>query len=284
MKNIGLLCFALLAAVPAGAGPFAPAAGQPGSTAIPDNSPAIVGWATGVASLVRGPIDITEPDGARATFGTSASTRGVANARNPDGSTSTDPFTVVSLGDGGSITLTFAAAIVNGPGPDFAVFENAFNDTFLELAFVEVSANGIDFLRFPCASLTPVDAQIDQGVDGRQQIDPTNVDGLAGKYRVGFGTPFDLARVNLSQAIQVRIVDVVGSIDPAFARYDTALAYGLPGPGFEANHIINDPWPTDFPSGGFDLDAVAVLYQLPEPASSALLLCGAFPLSRRRRK
>ncbi|MFN6048554.1 MAG: T9SS C-terminal target domain-containing protein, partial [Bacteroidota bacterium] len=46
---------------------------------------------------------------------------------------------VVSLGDGGIATLTFDPPITNGDGFDFAVFENTFLDTFLELAFVEVS-------------------------------------------------------------------------------------------------------------------------------------------------
>jgi len=51
---------------------------------------------------------------------------------------------IVSLGDSGVADVTFAGAIYNGPGADFAVFENGFlnatNDSlaFLELAFVEV--------------------------------------------------------------------------------------------------------------------------------------------------
>ena len=36
------------------------------------------------------------------------------------------------VGDGGSAILTFDTPIANGPGFDFAVFENGFSDTFLE--------------------------------------------------------------------------------------------------------------------------------------------------------
>ena len=45
----------------------------------------------------------------------------------------------VSLGDGGYAVVTFDKPITNGPGYDFAVFENGLNDSFLELAFVVVS-------------------------------------------------------------------------------------------------------------------------------------------------
>ena len=56
---------------------------------------------------------------------------------------------VVSLGDGGVAILTFDTPLSDGPGPDFAVFENAFLETFLELAFVEVSSDDVNYFRFP---------------------------------------------------------------------------------------------------------------------------------------
>ena len=58
------------------------------------------------------------------------------------------PYDVVCLGRGGVITLTFDAPIRDGAGWDFAVFENSFSDTFIELAYVEVSSNGTNFTRF----------------------------------------------------------------------------------------------------------------------------------------
>ena len=84
------------------------------------------------------------------------------------------------------LSPVFDPPIENGDGFDFVVFENSFSDNFLELAWVEVSSNGIDFIRFENFSLTP------SQVSPFGFIDPTNINGLAGKYKQGFGTPFDL--------------------------------------------------------------------------------------------
>ncbi|MCR5822452.1 MAG: T9SS type A sorting domain-containing protein, partial [Bacteroidales bacterium] len=163
---------------------------------------------------------------------------------------SADTSKIVSLGDGGMALLTFAHPIKNGPGPDLAVFENSLNHTFLEMAFVEVSTDGERFVRFPATSLTQTEVQIGNG----GSVDPTNVNNLAGKFKVGYGTPFDLEElrdstgIDIDSIVYVRLVDVVGSIDPQYGTYD---AYG---------HIINDPYPTPFWSSGFDLDGVAVLH------------------------
>ena len=76
---------------------------------------------------------------------------------------------------------------------------------------------------------------------------------MAGKFKQGYGTPFDLEDVidsigiNLDSINFVRITDVVGSINTSFATYDSQ------------GNIINDPYPTPFGSCGFDLDAVAVI-------------------------
>lgn len=245
-----------LAASNVSAGPYAPAAGQPGSTAIANNSQLIVDWASGFENLVRGPMDIANPGGALASFGTGGEALGFADA---------NPTHVVSLGDGGQITLTFAHPITDGPGFDFAVFENGFADAFLELAFVEVSSNGSDYIRFPAASLTQTGTQV--GSFGA--LDSTNLDNLAGKYRGGYGTPFDLAQLaGLSPQVDVdhiqfvRILDVVGSINPVFGQQDSL------------GNLVNEPYPTAFASGGFDLDGVAVMNRVPEPGSVALWATG----------
>ena len=65
----------------------------------------------------------------------------------------------LSLGLGGEITVAFTDnAIVNRPGPDFTVFENAFllsglvtGVPFAEPGQVSVSADGITWVDFPCA-------------------------------------------------------------------------------------------------------------------------------------
>lgn len=219
---------------------YPPAAGQAGSTAVRNDSTIIVGWAT-QCEVVRGPMNISSPEGGLASFGTPEAATGFAEG-NPSG--------VVSLGDGGSATLTFGGVIYNGPGPDFAVFENSFSDTFLELAFVEVSSDGENFFRFPAISLTDTSRQV--GSFGT--LDPTKIHNLAGKYRAGFGTPFDLEDLrnipglDINAITHVKIVDVVGCIQCPYASRDSQ------------GHLINDPWPTPFPSSGFDLDGVGVIH------------------------
>ncbi|MBP5547717.1 MAG: T9SS type A sorting domain-containing protein [Bacteroidales bacterium] len=225
-------------------GPFCGAVGSEGCTAIAYNDSRIKAWATG-CTIVRGSQNLSDPDAPLVTFGSESDAVGPATTSTTD---------VVSLGDGGSATLTFAKPIKNGDGFDFAVYENSFNDSFLELAFVEVSSDGINFVRFPATSLTQTNAQI----GGNGSVDPTFINNLAGKYRVGYGTPFDLAEladstgIDINNITHVRIVDVVGSIDPQYGTYD---AFG---------HIINDPFPNNSYSAGFDLDGVAVLNQAGE--------------------
>ncbi|MBT9515903.1 MAG: PEP-CTERM sorting domain-containing protein [Methyloversatilis discipulorum] len=247
---IALSGFALAGS--AHAGPFAPAAGSAGSIAIHKDSAAFVQWATGYSDYQPGP-------------NVDAAWKNPAEGLGKAEGTSTD---VVVLGDGGRITLTFDGYITNGAGADFAVFENSFSNTFLELAFVEVSSNGTDFFRFPNYSFTP------SPVSGFGTIDPTNIDGLAGKYRAGYGTPFDLdllsgiAGLDVNKVQYVRLIDVVGN-GSTFDSYPAA--YGGP-------HPIYDPYPTSG-SSGFDLDAVGVIHYaafdaqtppVPEPSQWAM--------------
>jgi hypothetical protein len=267
MSRIVARWFVLLATAsfcsPVCGGPFAPAAGQPGSTAIAAADPRFVEWASSVVSLTRGPQNIANPSLSLASFGAPSNALGPSDAATNFGG-------VVSLGDGGQITLGFPQPIRNGAGPDFAVFENGFasgNLAFLELGFVEVSSDGVNFFRFPATSLTQTATQT--GSFGL--LDATNLDNLAGKYVAGFGTPFDLDQLagvspllDVHNVNLVRIVDVVGSIDPLYATHD---AFG---------NTVNDPWPTPSASSGFDLDAVGVINAVPEPSALALLIIGGF--------
>jgi hypothetical protein len=190
------------------AGPYAPPAGEPNSTAIYKDDPNFVAWATGI-TVQRGYVDISNPNLGYASYGEPNDALGKAKG---------DIYTVVSLGDGGVATLTFDHPITNGPGYDFAVFENSFSDDFLELAFVEVSSDGNNFFRFNSVSLTPTNTQV--GSFGT--LDTTNLNNLAGKYRAGYGTPFDLEELkdvnsllDVNSITHVRIIDVVGYVQPA---------------------------------------------------------------------
>lgn len=264
-----LLFFSLFIFLPIAilrAGPYAPAAGQPGSTAISKDDPRFVEWATGI-SVARGLQEIDKPDLGYASYGSPSDAFGPAQGSNTTG--------VVSLGDGGAATITFAQPIANGPGPDFAVFENGISDTYLELAFVEVSSDDKNYFRFPSVSLTQTNTQ----VGGFGTLDPTNLYDLAGNYRVGYGTPFDLSELaetpglNVNAVTQVRVVDVVGCIETSYCTYDSQ------------GHKINDPWSTPFTSSGFDLGGVGVIHAVPEPGTLILLAIGsvcAIAVCRRR--
>ena len=142
---------------------FAPVAGLPGITAIPGDSSAIVQWASGCI-VQRGYLNIADKGLGFASYGNDSSALGPAGANG-----------TVSLGDSGVATLTFDYPIYNGEGFDFAVFENGFmtNDSnlaFLELAFVEVSSDGVNFYRFPSITNVEDSKQIANGgsMDGGQ--------------------------------------------------------------------------------------------------------------------
>jgi hypothetical protein len=270
----------------------------PGSTAFarhPDpNSirihPLFRGWATGFRDYL--------PNAMPDSFW--------ADPRRALGPATGNHFDIVSLGDlddaklragisPGMITLSFGepnrpsepGPIRNSRGYDFVVFENGIlsqvntdggsiaGKMMAELAFVEVSTNGMDFARFPSISLTPKPVKLYPFLT----VDVTDVFNLAGKHpnadSVCTGTPFDLddlrdhplvrqGRVDLDDIRFVRLVDIPGS--GAFAD----MAAGFPDPAsfdpntvphfapYTAVHPIFDAWLTRG-SGGFDLEAVGVL-------------------------
>ncbi len=154
---------------------------------------------------------------------------------------STDVF---SLGEGGSITLTLSGRrIVDGPGPDFVIFENPFNaggdpeNRFVEAGIVSVSADGETFFPFPYR----IDGDLPLG-------DPDRYENVAGVEPVWPGSDptaiggdlFDLADIGLPSIRFIRITDAGATIDD---------------PG---NHLATAP------TAGFDLDAVAALHLEPD--------------------
>ena len=215
---------------------FAPPPSNEGTTAIKNNSSSIIGWATS-CSVERGWKNIADTSLGKVSFGDENNGIGASNPA------------VVSLGDGGIAILTFDEPLKNREGFDFAVFENGFDDFFLELAHVEVSTDGIHYVRFPSISNTQNNTQIDPF----GTLKTEKIHNLAGKYKAQYGTPFDLnelkdsSTINIDNINYVKIIDVIGSINPENGSFDNQ------------GNIINDPYPTDFENGGFDLDAVAVI-------------------------
>jgi hypothetical protein len=215
------------------------------------------------------------------------------------GPASGDHFDIVSLGDmdaseisagddPGQITLIFGDPcdpcdpnhIRDVNGYDFAVFENGFlsgyntstgavsGQMLAELAYVEVSSNGTDFVRFPSVSLTA------GAVGPYGTLEVSDIFNLAGKHPNGYGvctgTGYDLrslvndplvadSTVDINNISYVRIVDVPGSGD----FYDSAFEHIDPATWpdwlfFDSNNPVYDAWLTQG-SGGFDLEAVGVL-------------------------
>lgn len=218
---------------------FAPGPQDVNTTAIHKDNPDFSFWATEVI-IERGWQNIADTTLGKATVGNDSSAIGVVSSQ------------VVSLGDAGSAITKFPFTIYNVAGYDFTIFENGFaaggseeNVYFLELAKVEVSQDGINYIPFNSTS----------NIDNSSQkttfaiSNCTLVDNLAGKYPANYGTPFDLEELGLDSIIAVKIIDVVGSIDTNYASYDSQ------------NNIINDPYPTPFGSSGFDLNAIGALNQ-----------------------
>lgn len=222
---------------------FPPQALVAGSTAVNATDGRFAGWATS-CDVKRGYMDIADPSLGFASAGYNTSGTG-----KPD-------QMIVSLGDSGVATLGFESVLYNGAGFDFAVFENGFpnpnnpEESFIELAFVEVSSDGVNFFRFPASSLTPDTSQIPMaGV----YMNARKINNLAGKYIGGWGTPFDLQELagtpglDINHITHIRLADVIGSVDSRASKD-------------KDGNIINDPYPTPIPGGGFDLDAVGAFY------------------------
>jgi hypothetical protein len=214
---------------------FAPAAGEVGSTAIASTDARIKQWATRV---------IDYRPGANLSDQWSVPERALGQAGD-------DTTAIVSLGEGGSITLGFDTVLGNAEGYDFAVFENGFADEYLEVAFVEVSSDSVNFISFDTATL------VNSPVGAYGTMSPSQMQGFAGKYRVGWGTPFDLAWLSARPEVQSGLVDL--------AHITAIRVVDIMGDGRVRDsfgHVVYDPYPTNG-SAGFDLDAIGLLHVNP---------------------
>ncbi len=144
---------------------------------------------------------------------------------------------VISLGVGGEIVVSVEPnAIVDGPGVDFVVFENAFfaggnpESVAADLGEVSVSEDGVNWMTYPCtATAYPYGAcagwhpVFSSPTNSISPIDP----------KVCGGDAYDLADLGVKRARFVRVRDKSGQTCPQTPRK-----------------------PNNY---GFDLDAVAVV-------------------------
>ena len=143
---------------------------------------------------------------------------------------------VVSLGTGGEIVVSFEPnAIVDGPGVDLLVFENAFfaagnpESIAADPGEVSVSDDGVTWATFPCtATAYPYGAcagwhpVYSSPTNGISPLDP----------KTAGGDPFDLHDVGVARARYVRVRDTATLACPAGSKLTT---------------------------NGFDLDAMAIV-------------------------
>lgn len=150
-------------------------------------------------------------------------------------------FDVVSLGIGGEIVLSVAPnAIVDGPGADFIVFENAFfvtgnpNQPAADPAEVSVSEDGTTWKTFACSPPDAGNATDYGACAGWHPVYSTPDNGISpfDVAKAG-GEAYDLSAVGLAKARFIRIEDRSGS----------SCAGVMPKPN----------------NAGFDLDAIAVV-------------------------
>jgi hypothetical protein len=149
---------------------------------------------------------------------------------------------VVSFGKTGSIVVAFTPnAIVDGPGPDFVVFENPFfvggdpNDIYAEQAEVSVSDDGTTWSTFACTISSGPGKGPFGACAGWHPIYSSTTSGISPiDYPASGGDAFDLADLGIKHANFVRITDNGWQTCPT-------------DPSMKMN------------TNGFDLDAIAIL-------------------------
>lgn len=137
---------------------------------------------------------------------------------------------VVSLGRGGEVTIELNGyVIVDGPGNDFTVFENAFTG-WSEPAYVSVSADGVTYFTFSC---DPWDGDaLYVGCAGIAEVNYSSLESDYWDDSLSGGDSFDLADLGLDSARFIKITDADACPDPAVCVANVA---------------------------GFDLDALAIV-------------------------
>lgn len=214
--------------------------------------------------------------GTGAGFGQAAFPSNVLNG--PDGGNdppfepSDDPGNLLSLGNGGSITLKWTGdVILDGPGPDFIVFENSLitlgtGVPFIETGVVEAGRTLDSMIRLNF-QFTPPDGWnvatpyaiplTEANFAGLAGTRPTYVTAASGidpsDPILAGGNVFDLASFGITWARYVRIIDP-----------------GIPGTTGALTGMNGFPiYDVQLSANGFDLDTIVAIHHGPEPGTSA---------------
>ena len=196
---------------------------------------------------------------------------GPEGGNNPPTEPSDDPANLLSLGNGGSITLKWSGEVIlDAPGPDFIVFENALitlgsGVPFMEAGIIEAGPTPDAMVRLPF-QFTPPNGW-NSGTPYAIPFTEANFTGLAGTRPtyvtvtngidpadpiLAGGNAFDLADFGIAWARYVRI------IDPGIPGASGALT------GLNGLHIYD----VLLSANGFDLDTVVAIHHGPPPGVS----------------
>lgn len=145
----------------------------------------------------------------------------------------TTPEQILSIGLDGEIIIGLKDnLIIDKPGPDFIIFENAFinqfnNKIYAEPAVISVSKDGINFIEFPYDILT---------LEGLAGVTPTIGSEDPFNHPKCGGDAFDLSTIDIDSVKYIKIKDITSQIlnNTSHPNYDPTLS-------------------------GFDLDAIAVI-------------------------
>ena len=193
--------------------------------------------------------------------------------------------------NGGFITVGFGAAITNGAGDDFVVWENGFwtdyvvgavnphEGVYAELAYVSVSTDGDNWATFQSSYL--------EDMTNFPNVDPTYVNNLAGNYVSGSGdqdtwegTGFDLNDLADDTNVLSGLVDL-NNIN--YLRLDDIVGAGEGGSSLDSlGNLIYDG--NGF-GGGADWNAVGVINAVPVPGAIWLIgsaLLGLMGINRKK--
>lgn len=168
---------------------------------------------------------------------------------------------VVSLGNGGTITVVFRDNVVfDGPGNDLAIYENAFHagsetgPIFTEYASIELSPDGKTW------TPVPYDALTGDGLAGGAAVLSAPDNGIDPVAPEGGGDRFDIGAVGLSFVRFVRITDGGDAIEDAGNSVPSA------------------------DKGGFDLDAAAAIHSTAPGFVHGTITAGGVPVPDARVK
>lgn len=140
---------------------------------------------------------------------------------------------VLSMGEGGEIVLDLGDChAVDGPGPDFVVFENAFfvggnpENPYAEPGIVGVSLDGTSFFDYPCAA----EAYPFYGCAGRLPVYSNPQNGIDPfDPEVAGGEAYDLGESGLASARFIRIRDAGNGGAPGTAGFDLDAVAAING-------------------------------------------------------